>query len=127
MQIEKINNDKIQVIINIADLENNNIDVNAFMSNSIEHQGIFLDILDMAEKKFDFYVSNEKLAIESVSIANNIFIFTITRLSSYYNSNSTNTIYCFNSFDDIFNIISYINIMDFPFFENILLEHSKKA
>lgn len=158
MQIEKINNDKIQVIINTSDLEKNNIDVNTFMSNSIDHQELFLDILDIAEKKLDFYVSNSKLAIESISIANNTFVFTITKLSSHYKSHSGNNIYCFDTFDDVFNIIAYINVnnlfcfnnkfyltvnsnssyiyiieefaskkITFPFFEDILLEHSNKA
>ena len=50
MQIEKINNNKLKVILNIDDLEENNIDLNTFMANSLESQELFLDILDLAEE-----------------------------------------------------------------------------
>ena len=78
MQIEKINKNKLKVILNTSDLEENNIDLNNFMANSLESQELFLDILDLAEEKFNFYVHDSKLVIESISLANNIFIFTIT-------------------------------------------------
>ena len=109
MQIEKINNNKLKVILNIDDLEKNNIDLNTFMANSLESQELFLDILDLAEDKFNFYVHNSKLIIESVSLANNIFIFTITKLSEDNNESSENCIYCFNNFDDVINVWDYIN------------------
>ena len=109
MQIEKINNNKLKVILNIDDLEKNNIDLNTFMANSLESQELFLDILDLAEDKFNFYVHNSKLIIESVSLANNIFIFTITKLTKNNNDSYETTIYCFNNFDDVLNIWNYIN------------------
>ena len=74
MQIEKINNNKLKVVLNLDDLENNNIDLNSFMSNSIESQELFLNILDLAEKDLNFYTNNSKLIIESVSLSNNIFM-----------------------------------------------------
>lgn len=118
MQIEKINNNKIKVVININDLEENHIDVNTFMSNSLEHQDLFLNILDLAEEKFDFYVNNSKLSIESISISNNIFIFTITKISMTYISDHNSIIYCFDNFDSIYNIYSYINSEKLYLFNN---------
>ena len=79
MQIEKINNNKLKVILNIDDLEENNIDLNTFMANSLESQELFLDILDLAEEEFNFKVDNSKLIIECISLSNHIFIFTITK------------------------------------------------
>lgn len=108
MQIEKLNNNKLKVILSANDLEENNIDLNTFMANSLESQELFFDILDMAEEKFNFYVDNSKLVIESVSLANNIFIFTITKLSEYKNKDSQNYIYCFNHFDQLASIFSFI-------------------
>lgn len=108
MQIEKVNNNKLKVILNTNDLEENNIDLNTFMANSLESQELFLDILDLAEEEFNFYVDNSKLVIESVSLANNIFIFTITKLPEHKNSNSPNYIYCFHHFDQIATIFSLI-------------------
>ena len=109
MQIEKLNNNKLKVILNINDLEKNNIDLNNFMANSLESQELFLDILDLAEEKYNFYVNGSKLIIESVSLANNIFIFTITKLNECNENNISNYIYCFNSFNDIANIFYLIN------------------
>ena len=156
MQIEKINNNKLKVILNVNDLEKNNIDLNNFMANSLESQELFLDILDLAEEKFNFYVHDSKLVIESISLANNIFIFTITKLNETSYEKSNNYIYCFDNFDNVSHIFKYINIenlfkyndkyyliyndeiytsiieefaskkLNSDYLENILLEHAKR-
>lgn len=51
MKIEKLNDDKIRITLNLKDLEENHIDFHTFMSNSIESQELFLDMLDKAEKE----------------------------------------------------------------------------
>lgn len=109
MQIEKVNNNKLKVTLSSNDLKENNIDLNTFMANSLESQDLFLDILDLAEEKFNFYVDNSKLIIESISLANNIFIFTITKLSDFKNLDSSNYIYCFENFDQFANLLPLIN------------------
>ena len=48
MKIEKLNENKIRVILNIDDLAERDIDYHSFMSNSIESQSIFLDMLQNA-------------------------------------------------------------------------------
>lgn len=109
MQIEKVNNNKLKVILSANDLKKSNIDLNTFMANSLESQELFLDILDLAEEEFNFYVNNSKLVVESVSLSNNIFIFTITKLSDHKHSISQNYIYSFNTFDQLANIFSFID------------------
>ena len=110
MQIEKVNSNKLKVILNANDLKENHIDLNSFMANSLESQELFLDILDLAEEEFNFYVDNSKLIVESVSLANNIFIFTITKMSEHKEDNlSINTIYCFNDFDQLASVISFLD------------------
>lgn len=106
MQIEKINNHKLKVVLSATDLEKNNIDVNHFMANSLESQELFLDILDLAEEEFNFYVDNSKLVVEAISLANNIFIFTITKLSDLKETSSTNSIYCFSDFNELYQALS---------------------
>lgn len=118
MQIEKINNNKLKVILDLEDLENNNIDLNSFMSNSLESQELFLDILDLAEKDLNFYTNNSKLIIESISLANNIFIFTITKQNNMRIPSTSNYIYCFKTFDDICNILAYIDINNLYLYNN---------
>lgn len=106
MQIEKINNNKLKVILNTRDLEKKHIDLNTFMSNSLESQELFLDILDLAEEEFNFYVDNSKLIVESISLANNIFIFTITKLNTLQDIYSDNYIYCFDNFNHFYQLFS---------------------
>lgn len=122
MQIEKVNKNKLKVILNTNDLKENHIDLNTFMANSLESQELFLDILDLAEEEFGFYVDNSKLVIESVSLSNNIFIFTITKLSEHKHTISQNYIYSFNTFDQIASIFPFI---DKNSFSNIYTYNNK--
>ena len=111
MQIEKLNDDKLKVVLNKKDLKENDIDLNTFMANSLDSQELFLDILDIAEEKFNFYVDDSKLLIESISLANDIFIFTITKFNENISTNtSINNIYCFNSFDHLADALKLINL-----------------
>ena len=111
MQIEKLNDDKLKVVLNKKDLKENDIDLNTFMANSLDSQELFLDILDIAEEKFNFYVDDSKLLIESINLANDIFIFTITKVNeNISNSTSINNIYCFNSFDHLADALKLINL-----------------
>ena len=50
MKIEKLNENKIRITFNSLYLKKNNMDVHSFMSNSIESQSLFLNMLDEAEK-----------------------------------------------------------------------------
>ena len=79
MQIEKITENKIRIILNVQDLEEKNIDLHTFMSNSIESQDLFYDVLDKAEKEVGFETKDYKLMIEALAIPNREF---------YINSNS---------------------------------------
>lgn len=70
MKIEKLNDDKIRIILNIEDLEKNDIDFHSFMSNSIESQELFLDMLDKAEEEVGFTTDNYKIMIEAIATQN---------------------------------------------------------
>lgn len=133
MQIKKINNNKLKVILSIHDLDKKNIDIDSFLSNSIESQDLFFEILDVAEEEYDFNIEDNKAVVETISLDNNVFVLTITKLKN--NSENTNTkpakIYCFDNIDDIFNIFSFIdtaNTYIYEFANNyyLLLNHSDK-
>ncbi len=51
MKIEKLSDDKIRITLNMDDLKENDIDFQSFMSNSIESQDLFMDMLEKAEKE----------------------------------------------------------------------------
>ncbi len=118
MKIEKLTENKIRIILNTDDLLEKKIDLHTFLSNSIESQEIFLDMLEEAEKELGFTTDNYKIMIEALAISEGGFILTITRivpdsekikLPSHKKKlrikrktpslNFSNSIYAFNSFD----------------------------
>ena len=111
MQIKKINNNKLKVILSTNDLNKKNIDVDSFLSNSIESQDLFFEILDLAEEELNFNIENNKAVVETISLDNNIFVLTITKLKNNFDNCYQNQtkIYCFETFDDIFNIYSFLD------------------
>lgn len=82
MKIEKLNEDKIRITLNIDDLEAEHIDFHTFMSNPIESQDIFLDMLEKAEKEVGFVTEDYRLMIEALAMNDGNFILTVTRIES---------------------------------------------
>lgn len=125
MRIEKLNENKIRIFLNLEDLKEKNIDLHTFMSNSIETQDLFLDMLNMAETQVGFKTSNYKLAIEALASSDGNFILTITRLKpenaisinspkfkvkrQSITPNKTLSIYKFDNFDEFCEFCNYIN------------------
>ena len=114
MKIRKINNDKLKVILNSRDLNDKNIDIDSFLSNSVESQDLFFEILDLAEEEYDFSIENNKAIVETISLDNNLFVLTITKLTnnSICNIDSCIHIYCFENIDNFLNFYSYIKKYD---------------
>lgn len=81
MKFEKLNENKLRIIVSTQDLIEKHIDFHSFMSNSLESQDIFLDMLDKAEKEVGFVTKNYKVRIEAFAMNNENFIFTVTRLT----------------------------------------------
>lgn len=122
MRIEKLNENKIRVFLNLDDLKEKNIDLHTFMSNSIESQDLFMEMLNKAETDFGFKTRNYKLIIEALASSEGSFVFTITRLKPENSSksvlpkakrqsikpNKLLSIYSFNSFDDFCECCNYI-------------------
>lgn len=133
MKIEKLNDDKIRIILNIEDLEKNNIDLHSFMSNSIESQDLFLDMLDKAEEELGFITEDYKIRVETLATSNGSFILTLTRLPAENEKeklkrkkvhikrkendiNTNKTIYMFTTFDDF---CEFCNSLDVIILDNI--------
>ena len=136
MRFEKLSENKIRIILNSKDLKSNNMDFHFFMSNPIESQKLFLDILNRAEKEIGFKTKNYNLKIDAYQISTGDFILTITRsipvketlqtnrrytkvqnnektkkktISNYVNNSSNCLVYFFDSFDDFCAFASFIN------------------
>lgn len=129
MKFEKINDNKIKVILNISELCMNNVDFHSFMSNPLKSPELFDTILDAAEKQTGFNTKDYNLRIEVLSLSNIDFVITLTRLTNsdiastkvsnkplQFNSSNKSTykynkkisqpricstlIYCFDNFED---------------------------
>lgn len=128
MQIKKINNNKLKVILNLNDLNEKNIDIDSFLSNSIESQNLFFEILDLAEEKYDFDIENNKAVVEAISLDNNIFVLTITKfkndtLSTY---SSKSLIYYFENTNDLLNFYSIIQKNNISLNQAFIYQFSNK-
>lgn len=126
MRIEKLNENKIRIFLNVEDLKEKNIDLHTFMSNSLESQDLFLDMLNMAETQVGFKTQNYKLIIEALASSDGNFVLTITRVKPEIGVSQNNTpkpkikrlsmapnklvsIYLFNTFDEFCEFCNYIN------------------
>lgn len=126
MKIEKLNDDKIRITLNMKDLEENNVDFQTFMSNSIESQELFINMLDKAEKELGFITDDYRVMIEALATNNGNFVLTVTRFEPEKEKNlikkrkvnikrkataidTNKAIYCFNTFDEYCNFCAFLN------------------
>ena len=122
MQIEKLNENKIRITLNLEDLKEKNIDLHSFMSKSIETQDLFYDMLDKAEKELGFKTKDYKLMIEALAVPEGKFILTVTRFlpektqkkkvkvkRKNIKPESNKSIYMFNNFDNFIDFCNYLN------------------
>lgn len=131
MRFEKLNEDKIRITLSHEDLVKKDIDFHSFMTNSIESQDLFLDMLEEAEKEIGFVTRDYKIRIEALAMAGGDFILTITRsLPETIKNNSkkkvhikrkkqnitTNqVVYSFSTFDDYCSFIDFFRESNFKY------------
>ena len=133
MKIEKLTENQIRITLNIDDLNENNINLHSFMSNSFESQDLFYTILDKAEKEIGFKTDNYKLMIEALSVPGGNFVLTITRINQEQlktkkrlqskrkelKFNDEILIYKFKSFDDFCEFGNYLKLEAPEFLKNL--------
>lgn len=133
MKIEKLNENKIKITLNIDDLADKNIDLYSFMHNTPETQSLFWDILSEAEKTCGFNVDNSMIYVEATTSGAGNFSLIVTKtnekplsLSRPINNtlkkknfklkrkvvslNLEKNIYLFQSFDDICEFVKIIDL-----------------
>lgn len=79
MRIEKLDDDKLKIMFNSQELEENNISIHSFLSGSTEAQKLFLAILDIANEEFGFDTNNCNISSETISFGNKDFVIFITK------------------------------------------------
>lgn len=87
MKIEKINENKIRIILKQEDFKDKSIDLQKFLLTNADSQSLFLEILNRAEKEVNFDTNGHKLLIETYFQEDDICIFTITK---YIEPNTNN-------------------------------------
>ena len=134
MRIEKLNEDKIRITLNIDDLKEKNIDLHDFMSNSIESQELFIDMLNKAKQEVGFITDDYKIMIEALAMADGNFVLTVTRINPVtdtkkkkihikrksQNINLKTTIYCFDTFDEFCDFCTYLQNSKFNNFSDFV-------
>ncbi len=139
MKIQKITNNKIRIIFNFSEI--NEEKVSAFIHNSFKSKDLFYNILKTAKEKYNFDTKNNKLLIEGFTFMDNFIIFSITKLKSYnYSTNLTikkkkhilknNYIYKFdtlNSFLDFLKSLSTVNLKNFKKYDRNISLYKYKS
>ncbi|MDI6601804.1 MAG: adaptor protein MecA [Thermoanaerobacteraceae bacterium] len=109
MKIEKINENKIRILITAADLKKKNIDINDLYYDNTKVQSLFWELLYEAYLEESFDVDNSKLIVEVAPVSYDSFVVVVTRipnsksvwLSSKPPKSYLNNYYVFDTFDDL--------------------------
>ncbi len=127
MKFEKISENKIRITLTVNDLVEKDINFHDFMSNPIETQDLFLDILEQAKEKIGFNTTDYRVRIEALAMIDGDFVVNITRMSETEKTTtipqkkkfkvrrktagakSEQAIYKFDSFDDYCYFIHYLS------------------
>ena len=124
MQIEKINENQLEVTLNIEDLRRKNISLHSFMCNSAESQGLFFDILNFADEEIGFNLKNHEVIIEAFSIpTKNSFVLLITRVPKITYLHPSKARFGVFKFNKSF-WIEFNNLEEFCMFCNFLKNNS---
>ena len=129
MRFEKLNEDKIRITLSHEDLEKKDIDLHTFMSNSLESQDLFVDMLEEAEREIGFITKDYLIRIEALAMSGGDFILTVTRTLPEKNRTTSRKkihikrkkidteanqfIYLFSTFDDYCAFINFLKNNNF--------------
>jgi len=128
MKFEKLSENKIRITLNTQDLAEKHIDFHSFMSNSLETQNLFLDMLDEAEKTVGFNTKDYKIRVEALAMSDGNFVVTVTRITpnididsaipktrrlktrrKIADATSTQVVYEFNNFEDFCSFSNFVS------------------
>lgn len=82
MRIEKLNDNKIKIVIDAADIRAWNVDLKNFTDNTPEAQDMFWHALKRAEEDVDFCIGKAQLMVETLPLADNGFVMMVSKLEN---------------------------------------------
>lgn len=110
MKIEKISENKLKIMFSSKELEENNISVHSFLSNSKQSQNFFLAILDIANEDLGFNFSTSNLIYDTISFNNKFFIIIVKQILNSYMENCNNEfIYKLDSNTELYAFCNALN------------------
>ena len=143
MKIERINDNKLKIVLTKQDLIEKDIDIHTLNPNSIESQDLFFDILQELEFYYGFDMGNSQILLEGISTSNGGMILTVTRNSPNAHSHEKKKpmpkikatkkecikdvkelIYKFDSFDSFLEFVYRLKRMNIKY-ENSLYEYNE--
>ena len=80
MKIERLDENKIKIIIDAADIRAWNVDLKNFIDNTPEAQDMFYHALKQAERDVDFCIGKSQLMVETLPLADNGFVMMVSKL-----------------------------------------------
>ena len=118
MKIEKINENKLKIMFDYTELEENNISIHSFLANSIEVQDFFLAILYIANEDLDFKPDNSNLSYETISFGNKFFVIFVTKsetcsgfkdIIDLQTKETLHLLYKLDNMDEVFSFCDILN------------------
>ena len=82
MQIEKINKNKVKIILTLEELEKRDVNIKDIEKNNEIAKELFCDLIEESNIDEEFEFDNSQLLIEASSDNNNLFIVTITKVDN---------------------------------------------
>jgi len=138
MKIEKVDANKLKIILSLDELENRNISLYDIEENTNAAKTLFTNILEEFQLEEDFEFENSQLFIEASSDNTNTFILTITKINDLpditkYSKKQSSTLYKidshlyeFNSIDDILEFCNTSKSENLFFGQNTLYQYKDK-
>jgi negative regulator of genetic competence, sporulation and motility len=80
VKIEKIDENKIKVVLNYDDILNLNLDITEISPESVEAEKLFSDMLNLASKECGFKIDDSKFMIEAIPSYKEGFVMFVTKL-----------------------------------------------
>lgn len=133
MKFEKINENKLKIVLSNDELPNSN-NLDEFMNNSEDAKKSFLQLLNEAKEAVGFNTQDYKVKIDAKALNNGDFIFIITKLVKIKSGkivvrpkmvvknsskNSIYSIYQFRRFDDFCDFCLFLKINKINYLNNL--------
>ncbi len=138
MKVEKINENKVKIILSFEELEMRNITLNDIEKNNSAAKNLFTSLIEESNLDEEFELEDSQLFIEASSDNTNTFILTITKTNDLpdinnYNKKETvslykidSRLYEFSSIDVILDFCHMAKDEDLFFGQNTLYKYEDK-